>query len=65
MATMQREIRRGPTAAVLRFAEQLVAEPGIRHGSLRLVTGDRHAQDLPSGQRRQQRPARAAAAEKR
>ncbi|MBI4756888.1 MAG: nickel-responsive transcriptional regulator NikR [Betaproteobacteria bacterium] len=31
-------ILRGPTAAVRRFAEALMAERGVRHGSLNLVT---------------------------
>lgn len=31
-------ILRGPTAEVRRFAEQVMAEAGVRHGSLKLVT---------------------------
>lgn len=56
-------ILRGPTEAVRRFAERLIAEPGIRHGNFKLVTverqspgghahphgaGDSHAHYLPS-----------------
>lgn len=33
-------ILRGPTAGVRRFAESIVAESGVRHGSLNLVTVD-------------------------
>ncbi|WP_028006614.1 nickel-responsive transcriptional regulator NikR [Solimonas flava] len=36
-------ILRGPTAAVRRFAEQLIAEPGIRHGNFKLVTVERQS----------------------
>jgi len=51
-------ILRGPTATVRRFAEQLMAERGVRHGQLNLVSveiGQRHDHDYkPRGHGRSQ-----------
>lgn len=37
---LESAILKGPTAAVRRFAERLIAEPGVRHGKLSLVAVD-------------------------
>lgn len=45
---------RGPTAAVRRFAEALIAERGVRHGKLNLVAvevGQRHSHGYRPGGR--------------
>ena len=37
---LESAILKGPTAAVRRFAERLIAEPGVRHGQLSVVAVD-------------------------
>ena len=37
---LETAILKGPTAAVRRFAERLIAEPGVRHGQLSVVAVD-------------------------
>lgn len=42
-------ILRGPTLAVRQFAEKVMAQPGVRHGNLKLVTVDVAAGGTPHG----------------
>lgn len=44
---IESQILRGPTEAVRRFADRVIAERGVRHGKLNLVTADVQSQSHP------------------
>lgn len=47
---METALLRGPTAQVQRFAQAVIAEPGVRHGRLHLVPVQAHSAEHSHGE---------------